>query len=771
MPPALGQRWPRLRQLEREVLMLARLSPVHSLSSRMALVTLSIAIAAMLTLTLIVNNLASSNVLAATQRQIDTQAINGIERIEGYLADRLASARLFAQLPLVRVMLLNQESAEDRARGQAVIDAARESYGYAAVSLLDSQGRVVLSTDTSILGQERGRRPEILSALDGVATMSDVTSEPGSDAVGLHFAAPVYGGDGALIGLVDVRTDLEPLHALVDLDQDRSGVGSYSVLLDEHGIRLSIPSSPELLLVPAAPLPDTTSARLVAEGRFGTATADLLARATDIVEALDGIATLEAGRAEQHFFAGELNGGMAGESVVRRMRTLPWYYIHRVPTQQFYAPVDAQTSFALLVTLVAAMVAVVLTVIVVRWSLSVPLGRLVETAGAVAGGDLGRRIQIERGDEIGLLARRFNEMADALGQRISEAGAAQAEAQRLQQAEASGRAELEATVADYQRFVQAVAQGNLAQRLTVRASGSLGQLGHGLNTMVESLHALTSQLRQAAGDIASAASEILAATSQQAASASQQVAAVTQTSATVEEVKLIARHSDEQATRVAQDGQAALTLAREGTATIEETIQGMGQIRDCVESIAQTIMALAEQTQAIGAITTSVSEIADQSNLLALNAAIEAARAGEQGKSFAVVAQNVRALAERSKLATVQVREILSEIQKASNAAVMVTEEGTRRVELGSGLVSRAGDLIHRIAAEVESGTQTNVQMASGARQSSSGLDQVVQAIGSIQQATQQTLSSTRQAERAAQDLTSLAGTLQQTVTAYHLAS
>ncbi|PDW02840.1 methyl-accepting chemotaxis protein [Candidatus Viridilinea mediisalina] len=750
--------------------MFARFSPVRSLSSRMVLVTLSIALIAMLSLTLVTNNLASNNVFAATQQQIDTQAINGVERVERYLADRLASVRLFAQLPLIIVMLSEQNDPEARARGQAVIDAARESYDYVAVSLLDIRGRVVLSTDEAILGQDRGTRPEIRSGLNGVPTISDVGSEPNSNEISIHFIAPVYGANRTMIGLVDVRTDLDSLHALVDLDTDRSGAGSYSVLLDEHGIRLSVPSRPELLLRPANPLPEAVRTRMISEQRFGPATANLLAAATDLHELSESILALQRNRSEQEFFAGELNANVPGESVIRPMRSMPWYYVHRVPTDQFYESVHAQTNLALVLTLIATVLAIVVTVLVMRWSLNNPLNHLVETVSAVAQGDLQRRINVERQDEIGILAQRFNSMADTLLERISEANTAKAEAQRLQEAEAQGRAELEQTVAEYQSFVQAVAQGNLAQRLNVRTNGSLGQLGHGLNEMVESLTMLTGQLRRAAADIASAASEILAATTQQAASATEQVSAVTQTSATVEQVKQITRYSDEQATRVAEDGQAALKLAREGTTTVEESIQGMNQVRDCVESIAQTIMALAEQTQAIGTITTSVSEIADQSNLLALNAAIEAARAGEQGKSFAVVAQNVRALAERSKAATVQVRDILNEIQKASNAAVMVTEEGTRRVEQGSGMITRAGDLIHRIAAEVETGTQTNVQMASGARQAVSGLEQVVQAITSIQQATQQTLSSTRQAERAAQDLSNLAKMLQETVAAYRLA-
>ena len=142
-----------------------------------------------------------------------------------------------------------------------------------------------------------------------------------------------------------------------------------------------------------------------------------------------------------------------------------------------------------------------------------------------------------------------------------------------------------------------------------------------------------------------------------------------------------------------RDSQSALTVAHQGTQAVEGTIGGMAQIRERVQEIAQTILTLAEQTQAIGTIITAVNDLANQSNLLALNAAIEAARAGEQGKSFAVVAQNVRDLAERSKTATVQVQAILTEIQRATNNAVLVTEEGNKGVEVGSKLTAQTGQV------------------------------------------------------------------------------
>jgi methyl-accepting chemotaxis protein len=439
----------------------------------------------------------------------------------------------------------------------------------------------------------------------------------------------------------------------------------------------------------------------------------------------------------------------------------PWGVGLTVPVQQITAEADR-----LMWQMIAVGGALALGSLILLWLVSGqivrPLRRLTDAVHVIAGGDLDQQVEQISNNEVGQLAAAFNHMtANLRSARTTE--------QQLRQAEVTSRERLERAVDGYLAFTQQVEQGNLSQRLSVEQDGALGQLGHGLNRMVENLQRMTRQVQQATSAIAAAAAEILAATTQQAASAAEQSAAITQTTTTIEEVKAIAAQTAERAAQVAQDSQTALTVARQGTGAVEETVSGMSQIHARVESIATTILALAEQTQAIGTIITTVSELADQSNLLALNAAIEAARAGEQGKSFAVVAQHVRALAERSKGATAQVKEILSDIQKATQTAVLVTEEGTKGVEAGGKLAASAGSVIHQIAGEVESGAQASVQIAAAATQQTAGMEQVGQAMANIQQATTQALASTRQAERAAQDLHTLAQSLQQAIAAYRL--
>lgn len=330
--------------------------------------------------------------------------------------------------------------------------------------------------------------------------------------------------------------------------------------------------------------------------------------------------------------------------------------------------------------------------------------------------------------------------------------------------------QLEQTVNDYVVFVEQVAKGDLTVRLALNGdNAALTVLGSNLNSMVERLGEMADQIRMATTNITTAASEILAATTQQAAGASEQSAAVSQTTVTIDEVRNIVEQSLLKAKTVAEQARHTQEVSKDGQQAVIDTVDSMTQIKDKVESIAENILALSEKTQQIGEITSTVTEIAAQSNLLALNASVEAARAGEHGRGFAVVAAEVRNLAEQSKQATEQVKVILNEIQRATNMAVMATEEGTKGADSGVQRASRTGQTIQQMSLVISENANSAQQMVASAQQQTTGMEQIALAMQNINQVSIQSLTSIRQAEKAAQDLADLARQMEGLVSQYKL--
>ena len=328
------------------------------------------------------------------------------------------------------------------------------------------------------------------------------------------------------------------------------------------------------------------------------------------------------------------------------------------------------------------------------------------------------------------------------------------------QIERASKETLQSAVRDFTAFAARVADGDLTATVSANGSPELAELADSLNTMVAGLAEISREIQAGVHEIGDSTGEILSAVSRHTESAGEQSAAISQTSATVNELRAAADDTAQRAREVARQASDSVAVSDEGSEAVGAIAEAMEEIRTRVDGIAREILTLSERTQQIGAITATVNDLADRSNLLALNASIEAARAGEHGRGFAVVAEQVRRLSEQSKDATAQVETILNDVRDATAAAVSASQQGTKVVDNGLSLTGRAGEGIQSLADTIREASAAAEQIAASAHQQSVGMDQIAEAMTNIDDGTAQFLDGAQQSQRVAGDLNELSGKL-----------
>ena len=319
------------------------------------------------------------------------------------------------------------------------------------------------------------------------------------------------------------------------------------------------------------------------------------------------------------------------------------------------------------------------------------------------------------------------------------------------------------------KILEQMAAGDLTVRMNGEYKGDFAIIKESINGLADSFSSALSDVTEAVQATASASNEISSSSEEMAAGAQEQSSQTTEVAGAVEQMTKTIMETTKNSSTAAEAAKNSGIIAKEGGRVVAETIEGMNRVAEVVKQSAEMVHTLGKNSDQIGEIVQVIDDIADQTNLLALNAAIEAARAGEQGRGFAVVADEVRKLAERTTKATKEIASMIKQIQKDTEGAVESMNQGTNEVTKGKELANKAGDSLREIIAGADEVVDMVTQVAAASEEQSSAAEQISKNIEGISNVTQESAAGVQQIARAAEDLNRLTINLQELVSRFKI--
>ncbi|RJQ57463.1 MAG: methyl-accepting chemotaxis protein [Stygiobacter sp.] len=491
--------------------------------------------------------------------------------------------------------------------------------------------------------------------------------------------------------------------------------------------------------------------------------------------------------------------------------------------------IEAEGAVDRLKLLLFTAIGIIISLTIAFWLASKignPLKKLTETADKLALGDVDISIDSKTTDEIGTLEKSFSSMIEGIKEKVaaaekiaagdltvmvnvrSEEDALSKSMQKvvesvkglvaetvdLSKAAVEGKlstrgnadkyyggykaiiagvnSTLDAVVAplhESSEVLNKIAAGDLTARMVGNYSGDFESIKENINHLAESFNNALSDVSAAIQATASASSEISSSAEEMAAGAQEQSSQTSEVASAVDEMTKTIMDTTQNASSASETAKNAGSIAKEGGRVVSETIQGMNRIASVVKESAETVHQLGKSSDQIGEIVQVIDDIADQTNLLALNAAIEAARAGEQGRGFAVVADEVRKLAERTTKATKEIANMIKQIQKDTSEAVISMTSGTVEVERGKELADEAGKSLSQIITGAQQVVDIVTQVAAASEEQSSAAEQISKNLEAINHVTNESATGIQQIARASEDLNRLTINLQELISRFKI--